>query len=142
MFFQAPVDCPCCKTALVLTETGVDLMCPNYNGCEDQIVYRISYYCQRHLANIVGLSEKTIRKLVQEKQVVDIADLYNLDYEKIANWDGFGQKSIDNLKKSIKQSLENLVDYKFLAGLGIDGIGTEVAKLILKQMYANQITTQ
>jgi DNA ligase (NAD+) len=137
MFFQAPNNCPCCNIQLILSDTGVDLICPNYDGCEDQIVYRISYYCQRQLANITGLSEKTVRKLVQEGDVKNIADLYSLDYQKISNWEGFGQKSMDNLKKSINKSLENLIDYKFLAGLGIDGIGPEVAKLILKQIYVN-----
>lgn len=137
MVFQAPNNCPSCNTTLILSDTGVDLICPNYTGCEDQIVYRISYYCQRHLANVSGFSEKTVRKLVQEGEICSVADLYNLNYEKIASWDGFGDKSIGNLKKSINKSFENLTDYKFLAGLGIDGIGPEVAKLILKQLYAN-----
>jgi DNA ligase (NAD+) len=129
MNFTIPATCPQCNTKLKLTETGIDLFCPNSDHCPAQIIGRMSYYCQRNLAKITGMSGKTILRLNKEFNVKDIADLYDLPYEQIAILEGFGQKSADNLKESVEKSRE-IKDYKFLAGLGIDGIGPEIAKLI------------
>jgi DNA ligase (NAD+) len=129
MNFAIPTTCPECNTDLKLTETGIDLFCPNSDHCPAQVIGRMSYYCQRNLANIAGMSDKTILRLNKEFNVADIANLYDLPYDQIAILEGFGQKSADNLKESIEKSRE-IKDYKFLAGLGIDGIGPEIAKLI------------
>jgi DNA ligase (NAD+) len=129
MNFTIPTTCPQCGMELKLTETGIDLFCPNTDNCPAQVIGRMSYYCQRNLANITGMSDKTILRLNQEFNVTDVADLYDLPYDKIASLEGFGQKSADNLAESVEKSRE-IKDYKFLAGLGIDGIGPEIAKLI------------
>ncbi len=129
MYFDIPTYCPECNTELKLTATGIDLFCPNTVYCPAQVIGRMTYYCQRNLANITGLSDKTILKLNKEFGVNDIADLYDLPYHQIAKLEGFGQKSSDNLQESIEKS-RKIKDYKFLAGLGIDGIGPEIAKLI------------
>ena len=135
MHFAIPTICPECNTKLKLTETGIDLFCPNSDHCPAQVIGRMSYYCQRNLANIIGMSHKTILRLNKEFNISDIADLYDLPYDQIATLEGFGQKSADNLKESVSKSRE-IKDYKFLAGLGIDGIGLEIAKLICELIEA------
>jgi NAD-dependent DNA ligase len=61
--------------------------------------------------------------------VVDVCDLYDLPFEEISKEEGFGSKSIEKLQESINQS-RDILDYKFLAGLGIDGLGIEMAKVV------------
>jgi DNA ligase (NAD+) len=129
MNFAIPTACPECNTELKLTSTGIDLFCPNSDHCPAQVIGRMSYYCQRNLANIAGMSDKTILRLNKEFDITDVADLYDLPYEQIATLEGFGQKSADKLRESVQKSRE-IKDYKFLAGLGIDGIGPEIAKLV------------
>ncbi len=139
--FIAPKVCPSCGTQLMVSDTEVDLFCPNQNNCPAQIIGRLSYFCQRQIANIIGLSEKTLEKFVTKLAITDIPDLYQLPYDEILTIPGFGRKLIDNLEESINQS-RNLADYKFLAGLGIDGIGLEMAKLIcglLTEKYQNDL---
>ena len=131
--FSPPKNCPDCGTDLTITETGVDLVCPNIENCKPQIVKRLAYFCQRSIGNIAGLSEKQLEKFVDEYKIHDIPDLYQLPWDKIKDLEGFGQKSVQNLQESINKS-KHLVDYKFLAGLGIDGIGPEVAKLICGEL--------
>jgi len=131
-----PTKCPTCETELTLTETGIDLMCPNQTGCKTQIVKRLAYFCQRNLGNISGLSEKQIEKFVDEYGIHDVADLYNLPWDKIRQLEGFGEKSVQNLQESIEKS-KQIADFKFLAGLGIDGIGPEVAKLVCEKLGEN-----
>ncbi len=128
-----PQFCPSCNSQLSKTATEVDLICLNSVNCKDQIVGRLSYYCQRNLGNITGLSEKQIEKFMNEFGVKDIPDLYNLPWEKIEVLEGFGKKSVENLQKSVENS-RSIADYKFLAGLGIEGVGVEIAKLIAEQI--------
>ncbi|MEM1312342.1 MAG: helix-hairpin-helix domain-containing protein [Patescibacteria group bacterium] len=130
--FIAPSNCPCCHSELVFSETNVDLICKNPD-CPDQVVLRLAYFAQRNIANITGLSEKLIRKFVEKFGVKDIPDLYDLPYQQIQELEGFGQKSVENLANSIEKS-KLIPDYKFLAGLGLEGVGPEVAKLICAQI--------
>jgi DNA ligase (NAD+) len=127
---QAPTNCPSCSATLVLSKTGVDLYCPNTQNCKAQIIGRLSYFCQRNLGNITGLSDKIIERLVNDLNIRDVPDLYNLPWDIIVQWEGFGEKSVSNLKESIEKSRQEIPDYKFLAGVGIEGIGPEIAKLI------------
>ncbi len=129
-----PTHCPSCKALLILTSTGVDLFCDNTDGCPAQILGRLSYYCQRSRANIPGLSTKILEKLINQNQVTDIFDIYSLDYNLVSEWNGFGSKSVENLKNSIEQSKNTITPTKFLASLGIKGIGIEVAGLICNQL--------
>jgi DNA ligase (NAD+) len=129
MNFAIPTHCPQCQTLLNLTSTGIDLFCPNVDHCPAQVTGKMAYYCQRNLGNISGMSDKTIDRLILEFDISDIADLYDLPFDKIATLEGFGSKSAQKLQESIEKS-RHIKDYKFLAGLGIDGIGPQIAKLI------------
>lgn len=126
----APDSCPSCQTKLELTQTSVDLVCPNVDRCPAQVLGRLSYFTSRNLGNIAGLSDKILEKFIEKFDISDIPDLYNLPLDEIQELEGFGQKSRENIQNSIEGS-KNIKAYKFLAGLGVDGIGPEVAKLIV-----------
>lgn len=130
----SPVNCPSCGTKLVLSSTGVDLLCPNSRDCPAQILGRLSYFTQRDIGNIAGLSQKHLEKFVETLGVRDIPDLFRLPYDTIAGMDGFGVKSASNIQNAIQQAQE-IPDYKFLAGLSIEGIGLEAAKLICHSLW-------
>lgn len=136
--FEAPTHCPACNTPVILSPTNVDLMCPNTTTCSPQIVKRLSYFTQRSIGNITGLSDKQLEKFVIEYGISDIGDLYDLPWDKIRELEGFGDKSVDKLQQSIEKS-KHIQDFKFLAGLGIDGIGPEVAKLICSLLEGQQL---
>ena len=131
--FIPPKKCPDCNAKLFTTETGVDLVCKNSENCRAQVEGRLSYYASRNMANIVGLSEKIVERFMDEYKISDIPDLYDLDWDKISKLEGFGEKSAENLKSAIEDS-KKISDIKFLASLGIDGIGPEVSKLIIKKI--------
>ena len=134
----APTHCPSCETVLSVSDTGVDLICSNVLSCPDQVSGRLVYFCQRNMANIPGLSDKIIEKLIQHFGIHDIYDLYSLPWEEIEKLEGFGKKSVENLQKSIENS-KHIQDYRFLAALGIDGLGPEVAKLICDKLNEDKI---
>ena len=126
-----PTRCPSCGTQLITSETGVDLICPNSETCKEQIVGRLTYFTSRGIANIQGLSEKTIEKCIELFGIRDVCDLFDLPYDQLFDVEGFGKKSVDKLRESVATS-STLPDYKFLAGLGIEGVGPEVAKMICR----------
>ncbi|MBC7471898.1 MAG: hypothetical protein H7196_01335 [candidate division SR1 bacterium] len=130
---KVPTSCPSCGVNLVFSETEVDIYCPNIESCHDQIAGRLSYYCQRNMVNIPGLSDKIIEKFIKKFNTHDVYDLYNLPWQDIKTIEGFGVKSVENLSKSVEKS-KNMIDYRFLAALGVDGIGPEVAKLICEKL--------
>jgi DNA ligase (NAD+) len=131
--FEIPERCPKCGYKLTYSSTKIDLYCQNFEKCPAQILGRLKYFTQRNLANIVGLSEKTLQKFIQEYSVEDIFDLYDLPLSEISQSSNFGDKSIENLQKSIHDS-KLIEDYKLLAGLGIEGVGAEVSKLVCRYL--------
>ena len=126
--FELPINCTSCIQKLDFSDTGIDLICNNPE-CQDKIILRLSYFCSRKLGNIEGMSDKSLGKFVELYGTKDICDIYKLDFEAIAMLDGFGKKSAEKMQLAVQKS-KKIADYKFLAGLGIDGIGPEVAKLI------------
>jgi DNA ligase (NAD+) len=133
IFLQAPTHCPSCDSQLVKSETEVDLVCQNSQNCPDQVLGRLTYYTQRNLGNITGLSDKILEKFYKLYGVRDIPDLYNLPYSQIRELEGFGEKSVQNIQQSVQNS-KKIPAHKFLAGLGIEGVGVEVAKLIIEHL--------
>lgn len=131
--FSPPDKCPSCGHKLTLSETSVDLVCKNRLDCPAQIIGRLSYFTSRKIACITGLSDKILEKFSKNYLVKDIPDLYNLPFLEIQKLEGFGEKSVANIQKSV-QKARKLTDTKFLAGLSIEGIGVEVAKLILENI--------
>ena len=60
-------------------------------------------------------------------------DIFNLDYNKILELEGWGRQSVANLRYSINQR-KNISLTKFIYALGIRHIGLENAKLISKNL--------
>ena len=83
--------------------------------------------------NIDGLGDETIALLYDKGHIVDVSDIYNLDYEAISNIEGHAKKSIENLRKGIEESKLKSFQ-KVLYGLGIRYVGESASKTILKQI--------
>jgi DNA ligase (NAD+) len=81
--------------------------------------------------NIDGLSEKTLETLISHGFLRNFNDIYHLSNhrQQLIQLDGFGQKSIENLLKSIEDS-RNVKLENFIAALGIPNIGLSAAKTI------------
>ena len=79
--------------------------------------------------NIDGLGSAIIDQLIEEKMLANPADLYSLDFEKLATLPGLGQKSADNLKAAIDKSRENDLS-RLLCAFGIRQVGVKAAKVL------------
>ena len=70
-----------------------------------------------------------IEKFWNLNLVKEPADIFKLDFKKIEKLDGWGELSIDNLKKAINSSRKISLD-KMIYSIGIRHIGQENAKTI------------
>lgn len=121
--------CPECGTPLVRYEGEAKHYCPNQSGCPPQIVGRIIHFIRRRAMDIEGLGEETVELLYQNGLVRDVADLYDLQAEQLACLPRLGEKSADNIIRSIRRSAE-VPFRRVLFGLGIRFVGETTAKYL------------
>lgn len=126
--FHMPTECPECRSELVRIEGEVALRCINPE-CPAQIREGLIHFVSRNAMNIDGLGERVITQLFKEQLVSRVSDLYRLTKEELIQLERMGEKSVDNLLRSIEQSKENSLE-RLLFGLGIRFIGSKAAKTL------------
>lgn len=118
--------CPECNTKLVRYEGEAAYYCPNDSSCPPQIKGRLEHFFGRNAMNIAG-GAATVDLLYENGFIANVADLYAFDTKLLSRMPRWGEKSANNLKKSIEDSkqapFENL-----LFALGIRFVGKTVAK--------------
>ncbi len=127
-----PVNCPVCNDPLVKPEDEAVWRCVNIN-CEAQVVERIIHFVSKDAMDIRSLGEANIRKFYALGFLKTIPGIYSLNYDEISKLEGFGQKSIDNLRNAIEKSkTQNL--HRLIFGLGIRYVGEATAKTLGKSV--------
>lgn len=123
--------CPECGSKLIRYEGEAAHYCPNETTCSPQIKGKIEHFISRKAMNIDGLGPETIDMFFRLGLIKDTADLYGLTVDKIKNLDRMGDKSAENIVRSIAQSREVPFE-RVLFALGIRFVGETVAKKIAK----------
>lgn len=124
--YHIPKECPCCKkeTKVIESDSGVlSLNCSN-EKCPEKEIGRFTHFVSKHGMNIDGLSENTLRVLLEKGFIETTYDLYHLEKHRQAlmQLEGFGEKSTENLLSAIENSKK--CDFShFMYAQGIDGIG-------------------
>ena len=130
---EIPAVCPACGESTTLQDVnGVQsLYCMN-PLCSAKQIKGFSHFVSRNAMNIDGLSDATLEKFISMGFLKDLSDIFHLNQheEAIVEMDGFGQKSYDNLMKSIENA-RKVAMAKFIYSLGISGIGLANAKVIV-----------
>lgn len=127
-----PENCPSCGSRLVRPEGEALIRCMNIN-CPAQVVERLIHFVSKGAMDIQGLGDKLIRKFYDLGYLEDIADIYQLPYDKILELEGFKKKSVDNLKNAIEESKAQPI-YRVIFGLGIRYVGLTTAKMLARQV--------
>ncbi len=123
--------CPECHTELVRQEGEAQHYCPNYNGCQPQIIGRIQHFISRKAMDIEGLGGETVALLVNASLINNYSDLYELTKEQVIPLERMAEKSADNLVEGINKS-RNIPFERVLYALGIRYVGETVAKKLAK----------
>ena len=127
---EIPAVCPSCGTPLV--QRGMLLYCPNYSFCRPQIVARIVHFASRDAMDIESLSDKTALQLTEKFAIVDVADLYLLQYEQLLSLEGWKEKKATNLLTALEKSKDCALD-AFIYAIGIPNVGRKTARDLAKQ---------
>lgn len=127
-----PTHCPVCGDTLVKPEGEAVWRCVNIN-CEAQVIERIIHFISKDAMDIKSLGESNVRKFYALGFLKDIPGIFHLDFDAIAKLEGFGKKSIDNLKNAIEQS-KNQNLHRLIYGLGIRYVGEATAKTLGKSV--------
>jgi DNA ligase (NAD+) len=98
-----PTHCPVCGEQLVRLDGESDTFCVNVD-CPGQQVQRISHFASRGAMDIEHLGERTVWQFCQAGLLSDVADIYDLDYDRIAAFEGWGEASAANLRQAIEAS--------------------------------------
>lgn len=123
-----PKQCPVCKQELEKPEEEAVWRCTNFQ-CEAQVVERIIHFVSKDAMDIRSLGEANVRKFYSLGLLKTIPGIYQLPFDEIAAMDGFGQKSIDNLKAAIEASKAQPL-HRLIYALGIRYVGETTAKAL------------
>ncbi|NNF35968.1 MAG: NAD-dependent DNA ligase LigA [Saprospiraceae bacterium] len=101
--------------------------------CGAQDLQRMIFHVSKGAMDIDGFGKSYIERFYELGWVKNIADIYNLDYEAIAQLEGFGEKSAQNLKKAIDKAKQNPIS-RLLHSLSIHHLGKRGSALIAAEI--------
>ena len=134
--FTFPLNCPSCGSKTVKEynsqtkkHDAVRRCTSEGFKCEKISIEKIKHFVSKEALNIDGFGKKIVQNFWEIGLIKLPHDIFNLDFERISKLDGWGNQSVDNLKKSIQKSKKISLD-KFIFSLGIRHIGQENAKLL------------
>lgn len=129
-----PDECPVCGgiTKIVKENDSKVLMCDNLD-CKGKLLGKLTHFVSKNAANIDGLSEQTLEKLIELGWLKSFQDIYRLSEYKdeMSKLDGFGKKSVEKLLDAIERSRNITLD-RFIYALCIPLIGRSASKDISK----------
>jgi len=124
--FVMPTSCSECGAKVVREEGEAVARCIG-SSCPAQLKQRIRHFASRNAMDIEGLGGALVSQLVDQELVRSIADIYDLDEEKLVNLERFGKKSARNLIEQISVSKSQGLE-RFLFGIGIRHVGKSAAE--------------
>jgi DNA ligase (NAD+) len=126
--FRMPKNCPECGSKIHRVEGEVAYRCLN-SACPAKRRESLLHYAGRHAMNIDGLGEKIVDQLVEKNMVKDLADLYSLKLDEVAELERMAEKSAQNLLDEIEASKKNSLS-RLIYALGILFVGERTGQLL------------
>ena len=105
------------------------IKCSGGNSCPEIFQGKFTHFVSRKAMDIDGLGQEILYTLINKKFIEDFADIYSLkDHrEELKKLERFGEKSVDNLIKSIDHS-SSVELYRLIFSLGIEEVGETTAR--------------
>ena len=136
-YIDFPHVCPICGGEVQIWGSSESqtqtLVCVNPT-CEGKLVNRIEHFFGKKGLDAKGISKATIEKLIDWGWVTKISDMFELSLHETEwkNISGFGEKSVNNILQSIKESCNTNFE-SIISGAGIPLIGKTVARDLSKK---------
>lgn len=126
---KTPTKCPVCKSKVVRIDDEAVARCTGGLYCEAQRSEALKHFVSRRALDIEGLGSKLIEQLVAMGRIKTPADIFRLEKDELVEMERMGEKSADNLLKSIETSKQTTLS-RFLYGLGIREVGEATANAL------------
>ena len=130
--------CPVCGTELIQNEGEAAWYCPNSQNCPPQVKGRIEHFISRKAMNIESLGEGKIEFLYDAGLIKNVADLYDLTYDKLFGLSNdkvsFKEKTAQNIIDALEKS-KSVPFERVLFALGIRNVGEVTAKTIVAEYH-------
>jgi len=128
--FAFPATCPICGSDV--DRDGPLAFCSGGLGCDAQAARAIEHYVSRGGLDIEGFGAERIAQLRDAGLLETLPDLYRLERDALAELEGLGDKSADNLVSEIEAAREpSLSD--FLTALSIPEVGSSTAANLARE---------
>ena len=136
--FIFPKKCPSCGSKTIKEfnnitkkEDAVRRCSSEGYECEKIAIEKLKHFVSKDAFNIEGFGKKIVENFWKLNLIKLPQDIFNLDFKKIENLEGWGKQSMENLKYSINQR-KNISLERLIYSLGIRHIGLENAKILSK----------
>jgi len=126
--FKMPTKCPECGSAIHKAEGEVAYRCVNA-ACPAKRKESLLHFAGRHAMDIDGLGEKIVDQLVDKGLVKDVADLYSLKLDQVADLERMAEKSAQNLLDEITASKKQPLS-RLIYALGMRFVGERTGQLL------------
>ncbi len=123
---QLPKTCPVCDSRVTREEGEAIARCTGGLFCAAQRAEALKHFVSRRALDIEGFGAKLIEQLVESDRLKSPADLFQLSVEELSKLDRMGEKSANNLARSIETSKATSLS-RFLYALGIREVGDATA---------------
>lgn len=134
-YFDIPKICPICnKITEIKKENNSEMLYCVNSQCEGKLVNRIEHFFGKKGLDAKGISKATIEKLINWGWVNKISDMFELSAHETEwkNITGFGEKSVNNLLQSIRESCNTNLE-SIISAAGIPLIGRTIARDLSKK---------
>jgi len=128
--FRMPERCPSCDFEVVRDDSMSAVRCVNPD-CPAQRARQIEHFASKAAMGIDGLGPQIVELLLDNGIIKNAADLYSLDVSSVASLERMGEKSAENLVRSIERS-KNAGLERLIYALGIRQVG-EIAAAEISQ---------
>ena len=126
--FKMPAKCPECGSAIHKAEGEVAYRCVNA-ACPAKRKESLLHFAGRHAMDIDGLGDKIVDQLVDKGLVKDVADLYSLKLDQVADLERMAEKSAQNLLDEIAASKKQPLS-RLIYALGMSFVGERTGQLL------------
>lgn len=124
-----PSHCPVCGADVIKPEGEAVARCVGGLYCSAQLSQSIKHFASRRAMNIEGLGDKLVDLFLEQGLIHNVAELYELNQETLAELPRLGEKSAENLLDALEKSKKTTFP-RFLFALGIREVGEATARLL------------
>ena len=131
--YRLPDRCPVCSEPTVEPEDQAMTLCVN-SSCPAQFERLLQHFASRGAMDVEGLGERVSQDLARNGLVKDLAEVFSLAEKRadLLELEKMGEKRVDNLMEAIESAKSRPLP-RLLFGLGIIGVGAEVAEWLSRR---------